>query len=59
MTASTGKKRGPENVTRPPLDYTKNKIIPAERVAEIDKELARILKGKETDDITPGRPSRR
>ena len=42
-----------------PEFYKNNKIVTAERVAEIDKELGEIL-GRlgDNDHITPGRPPR-
>ncbi|MDE0354120.1 MAG: hypothetical protein OXK20_00445 [Deltaproteobacteria bacterium] len=48
-----------EKVTPPPLDYSKNKLVTAERVAEIDAELSEIL-GQlgEYDHITPGHPGK-
>ena len=55
----TRKKGEPPKVKVPPgyEFYKNNKIVTAERVAEIDKELSEILNQLGDDDqITPGRP---
>ena len=39
-----------------PEDYRNNRIVTAERMAEIDKQLAEILPKLKDGQITPGRP---
>ena len=48
-----------KKVDPPTLDfYRNNRIVTAERMAEIDRKLAEILPKLKDDQITPGRPER-